>query len=222
MAPETKKEEALIFNKNSVTPNFQVATPIFFELIQKNRRLRAQATLIGWSRPHILITSLPMESRLLIIPTGTELIVRYLLEGTVYGFITRLIHKQQEPFGMWILEYPEVVEVKNLRRSPRIPLYLKVSTNTGDEWEMLDLSNFGALLVSNDEQFMGDDVVFTFVLPDGNPVENLKSKVVRVNYSKEESLVGVEFDEDDHLNLGKIKKYIESCLRRQVVSQNVK
>ncbi|NLH47787.1 MAG: flagellar brake protein [Myxococcales bacterium] len=222
MAPENNQPEAIIFKKNEVSPNFQVGTPIFFELTQKSRRLRAQATLIGWSRPHILITSLPMESRLLIIPTGTELIVRYLLEGAVYGFITRLIHKQQEPFGMWILEYPEVVEIKNLRRSPRIPLYLKVGTGTGDEWEMLDLSNFGALLVSNDEQFIGDDVELSFTLPDGNQVDNLKTKVVRVNYSKEESLVGVQFDEDDLVNLGKIKKYIESCLRRQVVSQNLK
>jgi Tfp pilus assembly protein PilZ len=209
-----------VFRDKETAANFQVGLPVFFELVQKNRRLRAQATMIGWSRPHIVITTLPMESRMLIIPTSTELIVRYLLDGAVYGFVTRLIHKQQEPYGMWILEYPEVVEIKNLRRSPRIPLYLKIRTADGTEWEMLDISHQGACLAVSDEQFVGDDVTLTFTLPDGNPVDGLKAKIMRVNYSQHESIVGVQFDEHDTANLAKVKQYMDECMKRQILRQS--
>jgi hypothetical protein len=209
-------EEAVVFNKRESAAYFKVGVPVFVELTQKTRRLRAQATLIGWSPPEILITTLPLDSRMLIIPTGTELIVRYLLDGAVYGFMTRLMHKQQEPYGMWILDYPEVVEVKNLRRSPRIPLYLKADAEGSKEWEMLDISNFGACLAAPDEQFVGDVVILTFALPDGAMIEKLRCSIVRVNASQQESIVGVQFDEDNADALLKVKKYIDGCVKRQI------
>ncbi|MDP8224375.1 MAG: flagellar brake protein [Candidatus Lernaella stagnicola] len=215
----SEKTESLIFNKGEVAPNFQVGIPVFIELIQKKRRLRAQALVVGWSPKQVLITTLPMDNRMLIIPTGSELIVRYLLEGTVYGFITRLLHKQQGPFAMWLLEYPEVVEVKNLRRSPRIPLYLKVHTEDGEEWDMLDVSLFGAAMATEENQFLGDDVSLRFTLPDGSEIEDLSCKVVRVNYSDQESIIGVQFDEKDLEALAKIRGYIEGCLRRQELTK---
>jgi Tfp pilus assembly protein PilZ len=218
-SPQGNTDPLVFDEKGAVQPNFQVGIPVFVELVQKKRRLRAQAKVIGWSPKQALITTLPMDNRMLIIPTGTELIVRYLLDGTVYGFVTRLLHKQQGPLGMWLLEYPEVVEVKNLRRSPRIPLYLKAHTADGEEWDMLDISNFGAAMATEETQFLGDEVELSFSLPDGSEIANLKSKIMRVNYSDQESIIGVSFDENDHEHLGRVRAYIEACLRRQELTK---
>jgi hypothetical protein len=119
---------------SSVKPQFQVGIPVYIEMVQKRKRVRTQVSIVGWFKTNFLFTTQPSDSRLLVTSLHTELIVRYLLDGTVYGFITKLIHKQNSPFGMWVLDYPEVVEVKNLRRSPRIPLYLTVTTDEGREW----------------------------------------------------------------------------------------
>jgi len=213
-------DETVIFRRDKTTPDFRVGVPVFVEHVQKKRRLRAQASIVGWSEHNIFIITLPMDNRMLIVPTGAELIVRYLLDGTVYGFITRLLHKQQGPFGMWMLEYPEVVEVKNLRRAPRIPLYLKVFTEDDEEWDMLDISNFGAAMATAESQFVGDEIALRFTLPDGAEIDGLNSKIVRVHFSETESVVGVQFDEADGENLSKIATYIETCLSRQRLAQH--
>lgn len=212
-------DESVIFRRDQARPNFRVGVPIFVEHVQKKRRLRAQAQIVGWSENNIFIITLPADNRMLIVPTGAELIIRYLLDGTVYGFITRLLHKQHGPFGMWMLEYPQVVEVKNLRRAPRIPLYLKVLTEDEEEWDMLDISNFGAAMAAAESQFVGDEIRISFSLPDGAKVDDLECKIVRVLLSEAESIVGVQFSETDADNLAKINAYIESCLRRQHLVQ---
>ena len=202
-----------------MAPSFRVGLPVFIELTQKNRRLRAQATIIGWAPKQVLIITLPMDSRMLVIPTGSELIIRYLLDGTVYGFITHLRYKQQGAFSMWILEYPDLVEVKNLRRSQRIPLYLKVKTEDGETWDMLDISNFGAAMATEESQFIGDSVRLTFTLPDGAQINGLMCKILRVNYSEQESIVGIQFDEDNADAIKKVRTYINDCLRRQELTK---
>jgi len=207
---------------SSVKPQFQVGIPVYIEMVQKRKRVRTQVSIVGWFKTNFLFTTQPSDSRLLVTSLHTELIVRYLLDGTVYGFITKLIHKQNIPFGMWVLDYPEVVEVKNLRRSPRIPLYLTVTTDEGREWEMLDLSSHGAAMATTDEPFMGEMVELSFVLPDGNKIEGLNAQIVRMSSSSEERLIGVQFDEDDYENITKIKRYISRCMERQRLSFDTK
>ncbi len=207
--PMEKPDESLLYNKGDNSPQFAVGLPVFFELSQKTKRLRAQAYMVGWVRPKVLITTVPQDSRLIVIPKGTEMIVRYLFEGRVYGFVSRIVHKQIDPLPLWMVEYPEVVEVKNLRRSPRIAVMLQVRNHLDELWYTLDLSTNGAQLVVDTKQTVGDVILLNFTLPDGEKIENLTATIMRVIADKDEQRIGVMFDETDS-QLDKIKAYLDA------------
>jgi len=211
--PELEQNrESIIFHKSEVTPQFAVGLHLYLEFAQKTRRTRARANLIGWWRPHVLLATSPlMDDRLVVAPSGTEVIVRYLLEGSVYGFVTRLLKKHQDPIPMWALAYPQLVEVKNLRESPRVQTFIQVQSQEDDEWLLLDLSTNGALISVNEPQVIGNTLRLNFTLPDGTRVEELSATVVRVHLSHDENTVGVLFDQENDEQIQQIQNYIESC-----------
>lgn len=200
--------ESVVNEGKKTSPQFAVGIPVFLELVQKRKRLRTQAQLVGWVRPRILITSVPQDSRLMMIPKGTELVVRYLLDGKVYGFITHLLQKQSDPLPLWMMEYPELVEIKNLRRSPRVPITIEVKTHMDETWYTVDLSAQGACLTVDSEQKVGDLLLLNFTLPDGQEIDNLSATIVR-SYSEEHSKrVGIQFDDSCPEELEKITNYL--------------
>jgi c-di-GMP-binding flagellar brake protein YcgR len=141
---------------------------------------------------------------------GTEFVVRYLFDGTIFGFTTHLVHKQQDPFPMWVFHYPTVVEVKTLRRSPRINMTVPVKNADGRVFQSRDVSAHGALLAINGKIVIGNRLELSFNLPDGTVIENLGAEVVRVQESREETLAGVNFAESDHEQVNKIAAYLYS------------
>ncbi len=207
----TENLEELLFENKQVSPQFAVGLNLYYEIRQRNRRVRVKANMLGWYRPSILLTTAPtFEGRMLTAPLGTEIIVRYMLDGAVYGFITRLVQKYQDPVNVWILAYPEMIEVKNLRRSPRVQMYLQVKDESQNSWMLLDISMQGALLSVEQDSKIGDTINLNFTLPDGEKIENLKGEVVRVHHTREDHTVGVMFDETDVAQLEKIKNYVEN------------
>ena len=202
-------EEQVIFDKKKPEPKFAVNLQVFLELNIKNKHMRATANVLGWQRPKHLLVSYPLvENRALVAPTQTELVVRYLLDGTVYGFNSKIVHKQQEPLPMWVLSYPSIVETKTLRRSPRIPIALPVKCSDDTQARTVDISAHGALLVVNSTLAIGDTLTISFTLPDDTKIQNLEVTVVRVQQSRDESMVGVNFDEKNKEQINKISGYL--------------
>jgi len=207
-APESA--ESLLFEKTSVNPQFAVGLHLFLEIKHKGQRLRTRANLIGWYRPHFLITTAPItDRRTIILQPGTEIITRYLLEGTVYAFLTRLERKFQDPMPIWILDYPEMVEIKNLRNSPRIQTLLNVKTSEEKQWMLLDLSQNGALISVDTEPKLGEEIQLNFTLPNGDEIKELQVEVIRLHASADDCSVGVRFKEGAD-QIEKIKQYVES------------
>jgi c-di-GMP-binding flagellar brake protein YcgR len=193
-------------------PSFMVGLHLYIEVILKNKRVKARANLLGWYRPHILITTVPtIDGRMMILPLGKEVVVRYLLNGAVYGFQTRLNKKAQDPVPMWLLDYPSVTEVKNLRESPRIQTFLLLKDTASAGNYVVDLSSKGAQVLVTTPKGLGDEIPLNFMLPNGEQIDNLRAKVVRVNHSVEEYSVGVSFHPDDREPMKKISDYIEEC-----------
>lgn len=170
--------------------------------------------LAGWITPHLLITyHKHYDTGILAIPKGTTMIARYLFNGQIYGFVTKLYSKQSEPLNLWFLEYPSQIEVKNLRQSNRIPITLQVSSSDGGEYFTHDISVHGAsLLVSSDsgdrEVNVGAEIELSFSLPDGTPIKALKAVIVRAYIEKNHRMLGVKF-EDNSVQLSLIAAYLE-------------
>jgi len=202
------KDESL-FDNRKVIPKLQVGLQIFLELSQEMNDLRAKSSILGWSSPTHLMISYPMvDNKLLLAPIETEAVVRYLLDGIVYGFTTKIIDKQQKPLPMWILTYPDVVETKTLRRSPRITIKLPVTYNDHCNACTIDLSAHGALLSVSDKMSIGQSLKLNFQLPDGGMINELRAEVVRLQESRDGAMIGVNFADDDPEKIARISRYL--------------
>ena len=110
-------------DSNQQVPPFNVGMQVFLDLVQRNKPVRATAHIMGWCRPCHLMTSFPeIQGRIAVASEESDVIVRFMHEGTIYGFPAIIVAKQQSPFPMWTLSHQPVVEFKTMRRSPRIQI----------------------------------------------------------------------------------------------------
>lgn len=213
---ELSPVETMIFRDEGTPPRFAVGLHLYFDILQQSKRLRVRTSLVGWYKPHVLMTTTPLiDERALVLSTGSEMVVRYLFEGQIFGFITRLLRKMNDPAPMWFLEYPGIVEVKNLRNSTRMQTLLPVKVNNDSEALILDCSATGALIAVNLDQQIGEHVKLAFKLPDGAEITDLDAVVVRTQATVVDRMVGVVFDPSDVVKTAPIQRYIDRFVSHQ-------
>ncbi|NLH48123.1 MAG: flagellar brake protein [Myxococcales bacterium] len=200
--------ECRVIDPPHTEPRFVVGLQLMMGFNGESGQIRSIANVLGWQKPEYLMTAIPrLDSTTVKIVPSAEVVLRYILDGTVYGFSTRLIGEYQSPVPMWVLEYPKSVEFKNLRRSPRVSLELPVTCADGMQMRTVDISANGALLTGNAPLSIGDILRISFNLPDGTAIDNLEADVVRVQKSRTESLFGINFHETSD-QLAKIARFI--------------
>jgi hypothetical protein len=81
--------------------------------------------LLGWRPGRFLLVGMPQEEgRPARIPEGAEVILRYVLDGEVYGLRARAQKVQFHPAPLLFLEFPKEIENVPLRSEPRVPVRL--------------------------------------------------------------------------------------------------
>jgi hypothetical protein len=94
------------------------------------------STLIGMETGKCLIIDAPVNMLTLArhkLFQGSKILVRYLHKGSVFGFKSELIEDIYTPLKLLFLEYPEIIEVHNLRSGQRIDCVLPVRIKINDE-----------------------------------------------------------------------------------------
>ena len=208
--------QVIILN-DEIPPPFSVGMFLNLDLLLKQtEHFRFRVRLVGWIKSNFLITSIfDYKTPIMATPVGTEVIARSVLEGRIFGFNTRLSHKQTDPFPLLYFEYPKQIEVKNMRSSPRISLTLEVKTNGGKIYYTKDISKKGASLFINskseiDNIRLRENLVISFKFPDTTKIENLKAEIVRKYQENNNQFIGLRFDENNRDELRKISRYIEN------------
>jgi|GEM_PF-3289578 len=198
---DNKNRTSFILDVNTPAP-FTVGLALNLQTTaDRYKKNRFPVSLAGWIRPHMLVTyHNQYDTGILAIPAGTEMIVRYIYEGQIYGFVTKLFHKQTEPMPLWFLEYPLEIEVINLRQSARIPITIEIKTPEGEIFFTKDISRQGASLRLSSfskqiKRNVGDILNLSFRLPDDTQVESIKATIVRQYIEQNFQLLGVKFDE---------------------------
>jgi len=214
---ESKAVEYSFFVSERTPAPFNVGLVIHLQAVaERFKNVRFPVYTAGWVRPHLLMTyHLNYDTSILAIPVGIEMIARYLYQGQVYGFKTKLFHKQSEPLDLWFLEYPKRIEVKNLRQSSRIPITVEVTTSDGEIYFTRDISTHGASLMTSSgkdgihfERKVGQSIDLNFKLPDGTGISALNAAVVRVYSEHNHQMLGIKFDENDFIVIGKVSQYL--------------
>lgn len=200
----------------SAPPPFSVGLNINVQTaVDRYKKTRFPVYLAGWMRPHLLITyHQQFDTGILAIPKGTEMIARYIYEGQIYGFSTKLFHKQSEPFHIWFFEYPLEIEVINLRSSSRLPLTIEVKTADGELYFTKDISRQGASLMLSSqspqlERKVGDIVTLHFKLPDETVIDGLHAAIVRLYTEHNHRQIGIKFAENQPRQLNAVSRSLE-------------
>jgi len=206
--------ESMLFQSEGISPRFAVGLHLYFDVALKAKRVKVRANLVGWYPPYVLMTTTPLvDERVLALSTGAEMVVRYLFQGQIFGFFTRLVRKMSDPAPMWLLEYPSIVEVKNLRNNPRVQTFMPAKFAGGDEVLILDCSTNGALIAVDSDREIGESVSLTFTLPDSVEITQLNARVVRVHATELDRTIGVVFDPAASEQIQHIRSYIDQCVR---------
>jgi hypothetical protein len=153
---------------------------------------------------------------------GTPMILRYLYEGTVFGFEAGLIRVLRRPGKLLFVEYPKRIERYDLRSHKRVDCMLPAGSEMGDRQDrgsIVDISETGCRYViqGKDEQdvlavLVSDRMTLKFRLP-GVAEEVVVAGFVRnINQDNRQTTLGIQFHEVSEEIRKMIDEYISTPL----------
>jgi hypothetical protein len=161
----------------------------------------------GWEEDRFILADMPsVEGAAETFKVGTDWVARYVLSGKAFGFKMELIKVLFTPKPLIFFRYPDRIETFSIRKHKRISTFMvgSLSRLSGEgeaadatECVIRDLSRGGCLIEANARLSVGDNVTLSFVLPNGERLENIPAEVRNARSSGEESFEGgVMFSED--------------------------
>ena len=176
-----------------------------------------------------LLTDIPSVGGKKFFPDyGSVITIRFLLNGTVYGFKTGIV-RIHERSGLIVMEYPDSIRKVELRKSKRLHVMIsavittgcETDSDTGQTWTMetldgaiLDISEIGALLAVNSSELIdvGHTVTISTTLPGGIHVDSLDAEIRNIKPASNKLLIGVAFSKMNDTNTDAIKKFYTDCI----------
>ncbi|MFH1135210.1 MAG: flagellar brake protein [Pseudomonadota bacterium] len=157
----------------------------------------------GYKNKNFIMADHPRRDGLLLpIQDETKCIVRFIHEGEIIGFNSRIAVTVPRPFPLMFITFPETVETSRLRKYLRfpvsIPVFLTRRNFPGEDESppqslALNLSHGGCLVESRQAFNVGENILMTLMLPEMGRVENVEVEVRRCDKKGEFNLVGLQF-----------------------------
>ena len=192
---------------------------ISIQLVDSGKRLKSE--LVGMRDPQYLILRLPQPLSLSReIQEGTDLILRYVHFGSVYGCMVKVCGLILKPFPLLFLTFPTEVQCIELRKAQRVECMLP-ATATGATWEesglIRDISTGGVLFCTKtgaDNEgpsiSIGEGLLLSFPLLGVDGLQEFSGRIRRIMRDREELCLGVEFDALPSEITKKIETYLET------------
>lgn len=198
-----------------------VGMEMFLEFRVKGNAEKTKTNLVGYVPGKYLVVTTPrIQGASFTYGAGTQpIVVRYFLDGCVFGFESNILRVVGAPFYVSFLSYPEKIEEVSLRKSRRLPVVIPCERDGKQHpGEMVvNLSDDGALLQLHESVSVDDEMKISFSLPDGESIKDMKCIIRRVEINRERVLAGVEFDAKSN-QLESISKYLEIVKETLVTS----
>ena len=201
-----------------------LGTLLVLEFDETNRRLKSE--LIGMDPGNFLLIRMPanFQERNLsrMYPKGTTLIVRYVYEGSVFGFQSYIVSYMLQPSRLIFLSYPEEVEGHNLRSARRINCFLPAtlkSVNHDVHGFIIDLSNTGCRFRLKAEDMEDSDelhqlhlpVILKTPIPGVAQELDFTGEVRNVKVDSEVNIMGIQFVNLDPESQEYLNHYLEQA-----------
>lgn len=188
---------------STVTLPIDLGTPLQIEIVGFADRYKS--FLIGMERGEFLIVKSPMGEELEEYDlVKLEYRIRYVFDGTVYGFEAGGLRTVPDPLNVLFIDFPQQVENYELRSSRRISCTLPSSVKVEDQLipgVFLDLSEKGGCFATKTEDAALFEterpVAFSCLLPGSGEKVELGATIRRTETSGDRVSVGVEFEKSD-------------------------
>ncbi len=188
-----------------------VGTVLHVEIV--DLKLRHKSVLIGIENGRYLIAKLPNNdlsgSVRLQRAIRSQIIIKYVYNGFVYGFKTKVLNIISIPARLLFVAYPEEIEELSIRCDPRYECVLPVEIKIGDdviEMVIVDISKTGCGCViktdavENKKQMfeslnMDTKIDLKAQLPGTEPKLGLAGKIMHIYKDDHTITLGVLFEE---------------------------
>jgi hypothetical protein len=164
-----------------------------------------QSILVGMEIDEYLIIKIPSQFgnvKHKLFP-GVEIIVRYIHQGIIFGFQTKLIDVIFKPVKLLFLEYPKIIEHHELRSHKRAHSIFPAKVSIKDKVSngaIIDISKSGCrchILATQKEPLppvqIDDEVLLTCKFPGIHGDHNVLGIVRNIKKSRKDLILGVEF-----------------------------
>jgi c-di-GMP-binding flagellar brake protein YcgR len=189
-----RKKTFSIFNGTRLSIEIE---GIFFKL---------NSFVVGFVINEYLVISMPKFDNLSLLKTklfkGNKVVVRYLEEGTVFGFESEIMGYLIEPKKLILISYPKLVARHDLRNNKRYDCYIlgELSLSDGTKYSamIMDLSEKGFRVavkaadnLSMPKINISDQIVFHFRLSESSEILNITGEVKNMQNDGKRIIVGI-------------------------------
>lgn len=200
--------------------SLDIGTPIHLEI--EGVSIPLESSLIGMEADNYLIIKTPRPY-----PTikqklyqGNHCIVKYLFQGTVFAFQTKIIDSIAQPVRLLFLEYPKIIQRHDLRDHRRIDCVIPTKIVAQDEEKMgavVDVSKRGCRvhvqIYPGDKVpaiAMNDEITLLAKFPGVEGELEIRGRVRNIRKSRHEMVFGVVYQEIPLEAQEKIAQYLIS------------
>jgi c-di-GMP-binding flagellar brake protein YcgR len=182
-----------------------------------------ESTIIGMLRGQFLIISTPPSLSILekLISSEHRVIVKYLQEGRLWMFKSRLLKAIDSPSRLLFLEYPAVIHYHELRKTKRTVIYVPCTFHQPKELELYgtltDLSTGGGLCqIKNRPDAepphieIGCRIQLRCLLPGTREEQKIDCIVRNMKKDISATMIGVEFENLQPHLIETISRYLYS------------
>lgn len=169
---------------------------------------RVKSELIAVEKDRLLIMKLShfqsLENVARLTYVGTRIIIRYIDNGTMFGFKSSVIHFMSDPVRLIFIKCPSKIERQDLRKSIRINCYLPANVIIIDhriEGAIIDISRNGcyftvkeAKVENNQILQVGNEISVNFHLPGVEKELTVAGKQKIIKKDGDSVSIGIEFD----------------------------
>lgn len=174
----------------------------------------------GVSAGQFILTQIPVapdiEPKL---TPGNSVVVRFVESGMVCGFKTRIRQAVTKPFRLIFFDYPDSLEILNLRAFKRVPLFVNATLRMNDrsfEGTIRNLSEGGCFFVTEywksaplADLTMASPLTILFTLLDNDTEVSLHCRPVKVDSDKKEIRLGIAFENNPPETRSNIIHFVE-------------
>lgn len=194
------KNIELIDKRNDII----IETGAEMSLAAEDLGFSGQCTFVGQrSDEYIVVTPPPnfpaFENKLL---QADQITVRYLFEGDIFEFTSRLLEIKCNPLMLLLLQYPVSVEKKELRSQKRISCFISAKMEINNETHdgiIKDISKFGCRCVFETSKKLekairvDDHIALGFGFPGIFDRQEILGKIKDIRMKESRLDVGIEF-----------------------------